>query len=947
MAFPDIKFAGTLRPTQKEVAEVVREQFDAGNKEYYIVAPPGSGKTITGLYLWAEFFKCPALVLSPNTAIQSQWLSRLDLFTEDDDVVHQRHLSSDPKNPSVLNSFTYQSITLPSQNKSDFESLAISDWVSKLMEKNLARDPDEAMIWINDLREHNPDYFKQRFGAHVKKVRDAHATQSGGIDTLHKSAVENLQYLKDMEVNLVILDECHHLLGHWGRIMHGIRDFFGDPYILGLTATPPHSGDYDTVSWEQYHKFIGEIDFEVPIPAVVKEGYLAPYQDLCYFTRPMDDELTFVSNMNDRLLELLETVSQGDAETGRMSLPDFIYKTLEERMLLGGPAENWGDYADRLPRFSVAARVYLYHVGRAFPLHVPALSEDQHMEYGDTLKYVTPCLDRYVRTYLMVDENPRLHDLAGELKTQLRMLGMQITETGSQACASPISRVLAYSKAKVKALQPILKAEMADLGDRIRAVVVCDYEKTSAVSEDISHLLSNEAGGAVAAFKQILTDEETDRLDPVLVTGSSVLVDDDLKEVFDDAAKHWLERSRFKVDWKWRSVDGFHVMQGQGADWSPRLYVEMITALFQQGITKCLVGTRGLLGEGWDANKINVLVDLTCVTTHTSVNQLRGRSMRLDPDEPEKLANNWDVVCLAPEYVKGLDDYIRFTKKHTQIFGITDDGVIEKGVGHVHAALTELKPEGVESSAGLLNDDMISRIPKRGEARELWGIGKPYQREPQTSVEMDPGLLGPELKGKGFPPFSYAETPWDEATFTFAVSCAVLKSLVESEILTSIVLEDVEEYVHVGARDGGYVRVFMKETDEESSRIFSEAVAEIFAPIRDPRYLIERKVAIGDISRKTKRTFVAEYMEEFMAAQLDYEVLEKNLETKLVMVHAVPTELARNRDRADIFLKHWHELVSPGKMYFMQRDEGREFLQQARNEGLVPLKKVHRKDIFM
>ena len=28
----------------------------------------------------------------------------------------------------------------------------------------------------------------------------------------------------------------------------------------------------------------------------------------------------------------------------------------------------------------------------------------------------------------------------------------------------------------------------------------------------------------------------------------------------------------------------------------------------------------------------------------------------------EKVANNWDIVCLAEEYEKGFDDYLRFQK---------------------------------------------------------------------------------------------------------------------------------------------------------------------------------------------------------------------------------------------------------------------------------------------
>ena len=123
------------------------------------------------------------------------------------------------------------------------------------------------------------------------------------------------------------------------------------------------------------------------------------------------------------------------------------------------------------------------------------------------------------------------------------------------------------------------------------------------------------------------------------------------------------------------------MLTGSGEQWCPRVYVRMITDLFQRGVTRCLVGTRGLLGEGWDANKVNVLVNLASVTTSMSVNQLRGRSIRLDPEVPEKLANNWDVVCIAPEFAKGLDDYRRFIDRHKTVYGLTDDGAIEKGCG--------------------------------------------------------------------------------------------------------------------------------------------------------------------------------------------------------------------------------------------------------------------------
>ncbi len=81
--FPEIRFKGTLRPSQAKVVKIAKEKLAAGRRRLHIVAPPGSGKTVLGLYLWAECIRKPALVLSPNSAIQAQWAARTDLFTMD------------------------------------------------------------------------------------------------------------------------------------------------------------------------------------------------------------------------------------------------------------------------------------------------------------------------------------------------------------------------------------------------------------------------------------------------------------------------------------------------------------------------------------------------------------------------------------------------------------------------------------------------------------------------------------------------------------------------------------------------------------------------------------------------------------------------------------------------------------------------------------------------
>jgi hypothetical protein len=462
------------------------------------------------------------------------------------------------------------------------------------------------------------------------------------------------------------------------------------------------------------------------------------------------------------------------------------------------------------------------------------------------------------------------------------------------------------------------------LGERLRAVVVADFEKTSAVSAEVEHLLDAEAGGAIAAFKQLLRNAETDALQPILVTGSSVLVDDDLAPAFAAAAQQWLAHEGFQVELEFGEEEGFHVIRGRGSDWCPRVYVALITDLFQAGLTRCLVGTRGLLGEGWDASKINVLIDLTTVTTSMTVNQLRGRSIRLDADEPQKLANNWDVVCIAPEFSKGLDDYQRFIAKHKTLFGITDDGAIEKGVGHVHPAFTELKPEGLEGSTSLLNAEMLSRAGRRDEVRALWKIGQPYSAEPIRALETSP--LG---GGGGFPPFKGAREQWNDASLALAIGKAVLLSLCDAELLGR------PGMLHVGQRAGGYVRLFLEEARDEEAALFTQALHETLGPLNRPRYVIPRSVHVAH------DTWLSAILPSFVGRYF------QRREQRRVMLHAVPSVLARNKDLVAIFEAHWNRYVSPGRAQYAHHGPGKDLVAQARRQGWASKARVHEKEIFL
>ena len=926
--FGGIRFAGKLRPSQNAASSIIRRELESGNRRLHIVAPPGSGKTILGLYVWSDMVRLPTLVLSPNSAIQAQWAARTSLF----DLDGKDHLiSTDPKAPGLLNSLTYQSLTLPIRGSEELDQAAVNLWAEKLVFGGQVANHEVAAIWQNDLKERNPDYFKDRMSFYRKIAREGIEKADDPLWSLHSSSRENIDLLKRTGIGLVILDECHHLLHHWGTTVRKILAELGDPIVLGLTATPPSTNDPKVA--ENYLDILGELDYQVPVPALVRDRNLAPYQDLVHFVRPTSKELKYIAQVDEKFVELLEMLRaprEGDTSDRIVPLEEWIHLALSDpESVAGVQFKEWptGKGKTSGEDFLNQARLHLLSMNRVLPEGVPHPPFEMHKVGTSDLDRHTPLIDRYVRYGLRRSVSPLDHELGQEAIDRLRLLGRQITETGVRPAASPVGRVMGYSEAKTQGVLAILKSEMQDLGSNIRAVIVTDFEKTSSMAL-VEGVLDEEAGGAVAVFRNLVEDESTDLLNPILMTGSTVLVDDDLAPVFIEMAEEWVESRGLDIK-IFEVMEGkYHDIRGSGPDWVPRNYIEMITEMFQHGITNCIVGTRGLLGEGWDASRINVLIDLTNVTTDMSINQLRGRSIRLDKHWPEKVANNWDIICIAEEFAKGFDDYDRFKKKHSNLYGVCDDSAIEKGVGHVHPAFKEIPELGISEGMNIFNDDMFDRARNRQKARDAWKIGTPFDAEPRSAIE----LLPPPRGGREFP--LTGDVAWTEATLVHAIGTVVLKSLQKVGHLP-----DSAE-VEGGDRGGGWVRFHLENCTEEESEIFCTAMKEVLGPLDRPRYVIPRS------SRFLDPILIQTFLSKYFPFLFDpKEGISERIEQ--VMLHAVPKIMSSRRVYVEIFEIYWNMHVSPGKAMYGHSKAAKEEIAAAKNAGLSPDWGVQEKSVYL
>lgn len=883
----------TPRNSQKQIIDLVFG--DKGHEDkLYIVSPPGSGKTLVGLMV-AVRMNVPTVVLTPTTAIQRQWIEKTKYFPAEDGLPIASINPSDNMPVTVL---TYQALAQTKDLGEQDRALILSEWRKELVEGG--EEEKAADEWLSDFESNNPErfYISLMRRSKQKRMKDNGAEKESVVND---DSARLMSSFREKGVKLLIFDECHHLVGYWAQVALALVKTLERPRILGLTATAPSPDDLSDREIELHKELLGDIDYFLQTPAFVRDGALAPYQDLVYFTRPTEQELDYVRSCSEYLSGVMQTIEK---HTGK-KLSDWIVGELEAI-----PEDSMSNTLRKRSVFISEAVRYLKKLGRSIPCGIANFAEgplsiDENADLAG----------RYASKYLLVSQDEADRKLYSELSTAFRPLGFLITEKGMRNCQSTVSRVLALSKSKMDALAEILAEEIKNTDVKLRVLVIADFECSSAtVAKEISQLLTDESGGAISAMRTLTSHDPVDVLDPILLTGQTVIVDDDLLPRFLKEAEKWFKERNMVAEFKSEAEGGFYHIHGSGKDWNTGTYVSMITSLFEKGVTRCLVGTRGLLGEGWDSLTANTLVDLTNAATEMTVNQLRGRAIRLDPGWPEKTSNIWDVVCMAPEFEKGLSDYERFSRKHSNYYGICDDGAIEYGLGHIHPALTEAGPEDVALNAQIFNAEMLQRCRCRMKARENWRIGEAYENRRVKALEIKAGksfenlsVTGDLRKMRGY------ELQTSEKIKNICLS--VFESLHDAGLL-----RQMDSQMRISERADNYFRIFLDSSDEADIDLFSACIDELFRPLADQRYIIPRWEQLRKDNWLSK--MLPDIFRKYVMTR----------ENKIAVYHPLPACFAESKKNAELFSDKWNLHVSPGRAIFAKRGAGEDVLADAKGK---------------
>jgi hypothetical protein len=373
--------------------------------------------------------------------------------------------------------------------------------------------------------------------------------------------------------------------------------------------------------------------------------------------------------------------------------------------------------------------------------------------------------------------------------------------------------------------------------------------------------------------------------------------------------------------------------------------VRLITAVFEQGGITVFIGTKSLLGEGWDAPTINTLILASFVGSYVLSNQMRGRSIRIDPASPTKTVNVWNLVCVESGPFGPGDDYALLTRRCGAFVGASATSpTIESGterlcLGH---------PPYTEQQIIDLNSKTVHRALDREGLRHSWdaALASGSLKQMTDGLKADEKVLprGFVLRnaiaallfqagmwfvtifselmrafgrlGSDQDPLAFVAVitglaavvgvPWallavwrlirhgTPERSVKRIGVAVLEALKYEGSINSA---SADFQVHAEHNRDGSVYCWIGGGTGRDQAIFLRALREVLRPVENPRYLLA--------GTRLWRFFREDYF-------------------------AVPDLIARKKDCAEIFAPNWRNRVGPVQLVYTRTRDGRKVLLRAR-----------------
>jgi len=683
-----LSFKGQWRQYQQRVLDKSESFMDDG--KIHLVAAPGSGKTTLGIEFIRRFGN-PTLILVPTVTIRQQWVDRIKQAFLSNANQAEQLISQDLKRPKMITVATYQ---------------ALHSAMNQVVGDGLIEDTDDTAQ-------------QEHFNFQDFDIRKT---------------------FEDKDLGTLCLDECHHLRNEWWKSLEIFRKSFPKIKMISLTATPPYEGE--PALWERYISMCGEIDEEITVPELVKEGTLCPHQDYVYFAFPTKEERTQLDQFEKQKLNFLTKLSTDINFSNTIQSSPALSNQISDDDLLANP------------KYLSAILIFLWSKELPFPQRFQELLAAKALPTF-TLEWFETLLNGII--FQVPNWFGFTEEAFNQLKSDLKANGLIERNQVKLIRNKKQDVLLNQSLGKLNAVRDIFKAEYQALGSNLRQLVLTDF-----IRKDFQvHLGDKNAQftqlGVLSYFESIHREmiEQSWTVPVAVLTGSLVIIPTSTKEHLERLIPN--SRLSYDVIGQLSQEDYLKVsISGSYHD-----LVTALTQLFQDGYIQVIIGTKSLLGEGWDAPCVNSLILASFVGSFMLSNQMRGRAIRVWPDNPNKTSNIWHLVSinLSPKkWFEFQDDEEKYDetlelrlyalspdldlldRRMTQFLGLHyTELTIESGIDRLDLNQITFSQKGLEK----LNQNAITLSQKRQELKDRWQEALPLYEEMEvvTQVEVDKQFL--------------------------------------------------------------------------------------------------------------------------------------------------------------------------------------------------------------
>ncbi len=447
----------------------------------------------------------------------------------------------------------------------------------------------------------------------------------------------------------------------------------------------------------------GEIDEEITVPELVKEGSLCPHQDYVYFNYPTSEETKEIRAFEDKSHKLLEEL-----------MNDITFqKTIQTHTCLFQQPDL--DTLLDKPQYLSAVLIFLEEKGLSYPKQYQEILGYQKLEKM-SLKWMEILLQGLLfddhDSYAISEEYQE--QLLKRLKSQGFIEKNQVLLQMNQA----IEKMLVKSVGKCESIKDIVFHEYGCLKQNLRLLILTDY-----IRKEYEKAIGNETMdvhnlGVLPFFELLRREALTLHQDIKLgvLCGTMVIIPKHAKERLTQMIDHPSQLSFDSVG----CIDEYVKVNIHG---DQHFIVDAVSQLFEEGYMQVLIGTKSLLGEGWDSPCVNTLILASFVGSFMLSNQMRGRAIRTFIKDPQKTSHIWHLVCVDPQMAKSIQgleasqDFQTLSRRMEHFLGLHyQNDVIENGIERLTAIRYPLTKHNIK----ITNKEMFKLSQDRTLLKQRW-----------------------------------------------------------------------------------------------------------------------------------------------------------------------------------------------------------------------------------